>query len=154
MAAYYFDTSGIVKRYVRERGTDWVRALTDPSAGAAVYLARLSTVEVISAVTRRQRAGDLSAARAGGVLARFRQDLTLEYRLIEVTPAVFADAMQLAESHALRANDAVQLAAAVALQTRRLASGLGPIVMVSADEDLNTAASASGLLVEDPNRRP
>lgn len=31
MAAYFLDTSTVVKRYVHETGTAWVQALTDPA---------------------------------------------------------------------------------------------------------------------------
>ena len=33
MALFYFDTSGIVKRYVLETGTAWVQDITNPSRG-------------------------------------------------------------------------------------------------------------------------
>lgn len=33
MADYFFDSSALVKRYVREVGSDWVGQLTDPPAG-------------------------------------------------------------------------------------------------------------------------
>jgi uncharacterized protein len=154
MAAYFFDTSAIVKRYVVETGTPWVRATVNPAAANAVYLARLSAVEMASAVTRRQRGGFLSVTEAASILTQFRQDLILEYRVVEIGPALFSDAERLAESHALRANDAIQLAAAVELQSKRLANGLDPLTLVSADQDLNTAAATFGLIVEDPNLHP
>ena len=58
--------------------------------------------------------------------------------------------MRLANAHALRAYDAVQLAAVLELNSRYQASGLGGITLVSADRDLNTAATAEGMAVEDP----
>ena len=48
MAVYFFDRSGIVKRYVQEAGTAWVMAVTNPAAGNRIYLARIAGVEVIS----------------------------------------------------------------------------------------------------------
>ena len=53
-----------------------------------------------------------------------------------------------------RAYDAVQLAAAVELNTQRVAAGTGVLTLVSADQELNAAATADGLLVEDPNMHP
>src|SRR5690242_12447328 len=100
MAAYFFDASGIVKRYVRETGTAWVQAVTDPARGNFAYLARISVVEVTSAIVRRQRGGSITAPDAGAALAQFRQDVALEYRLIEITPPLLAAAALLAESHA------------------------------------------------------
>jgi len=33
MTAYYFDTSGLIKRYVTETGSDWVNQLFQPENG-------------------------------------------------------------------------------------------------------------------------
>ncbi len=154
MAAYFCDTSGIVKRYVQETGTAWVQALADPITGSRLYLARIAAVEVVAAVTRRHHGGHLTAAETADILRQFRSDLTAEYRGVEITPALLTSAMNLAETHGLRAYDAVQLAAVTELNASRIASGLGPITLVSADRDLNSAALASGLAVEDPNLHP
>ena len=53
MAAYFFDSSAIVKRYVREVGTAWVRDITEPVAGHRLYVARIAGVEVVSVLTRQ-----------------------------------------------------------------------------------------------------
>jgi predicted nucleic acid-binding protein len=154
MTAYFCDASGIAKRYLHETGTAWVQALASTSAGNRLFLARITTIEVVSAVTRRQRGGHLSIAEAAAILAQFRLDLAAEYGIIEITPALLSQAMTLAETHALRAYDAVQLAATLDLQASRTAIGLPPITLLSADRDLNLAATASGVLVEDPNLHP
>jgi uncharacterized protein len=62
--------------------------------------------------------------------------------------------MHFTDAHELRAYDAVQLAAFLELNGRWLAAGLSGITLVSADQDLNTAATAEGLLVEDSNVHP
>ena len=49
MAAYFFDSSAIVKRYVREAGTLWVMDVTNPAVGHRVYVAGIAGVEVVSA---------------------------------------------------------------------------------------------------------
>jgi hypothetical protein len=48
----------------------------------------------------------------------------------------------------------VQLAAAVELNRVCTSGGLLPATVVSADLDLNSAAQAEGLAVEDPNNHP
>jgi len=60
----------------------------------------------------------------------------------------------LVQKHGLRAYDAVQLAAAVALNNQRVAAGTGAVTLVSADQELNAAAAAEGLSVDDPNVHP
>jgi uncharacterized protein len=42
MADYYADSSVLVKRHVRETGTDWFRALADPASGQVITTARIS----------------------------------------------------------------------------------------------------------------
>ena len=76
------------------------------------------------------------------------------YTVVEITPALLADAAKLANTHALRAYDAVQLSAALSLNAQGIAIGLGGVVLVSSDNDLNAAAISEGLTVEDPNTHP
>ena len=154
MPAYFLDTSALVKRYVHEIGSTWVEAVTDPVTGNAIYILWMTEVEVTSAITRRQRGGTLSATDAATALAQFRQDLANEYNSIEVTPALLTTAVALVETHGLRAYDAVQLAAATTLQAYRATLALTNLIFVSADHDLNTAAGAEGLSVEDPHTHP
>ena len=154
MGAYFIDSSGVVKRYLVEVGSAWMRSLTDPVAGNVIHLARITGVEVIAAITRRQRAGSITVPQADQLRAEFRQDLVGQYRLLELSPVLLTRAMALAELHALRGYDAVQLAAALHIQVRRLKRGLTPLTLISADAELNTAAAAEGLPVDDPNAHP
>jgi hypothetical protein len=66
---------------------------------------------------------------------------------------LIAHAMALAEAHALRGYDAVQLAAALEVHVRCLAAGV-TMMLVSSDAALNLAALAEGLTVDDPNTHP
>ena len=154
MADYFFDTSALIKRHVRETGSAWVRSLVQAKAGHALYIARITAVEVTSAITRRQHPGDLTPAQAGAMLGHFRRHLTQRYRVIELTPALFADAMSAAHKHRLRAYDAVQLAVALDVHRRQQDAGLAPVTLISADQALNDAATAEGLTVDDPRSHP
>jgi uncharacterized protein len=151
MGGYFVDSSALVKRYVQEDGTNWVRRLTRRSAGNPIYLARITAVEVTAAVARRRKGKTLTSTKASSILHRFRQHLAGRYTVIELTPALFNDAMRLANSHTLRAYDAVQLAAALEILRQRHEAGRGPVTLISADTALNTAATAEGMTVDDPN---
>lgn len=151
MAVYFFDSSALVKRYATETGSDWVMAITEPTAGHSIYIARITTVEVVSAMTRRQRGGSVSQTDAATAMVNFRHDLSHQYRVVEMTPTVLTRAMTLAETHALRGYDAVQLATALIVHNMRAALGLPALVLVSADRDLNDAATTEGLTVDNPN---
>jgi uncharacterized protein len=130
VAAYFFDSSAIVKRYVQETGTAWVRRLVRGGKPDLIILARITEVEMTSAVARRRRGGSLTAARVRSILTRFRSHLAGRYIA------------------------AVQLAAALEVNGRYQSAGSGGITLVSADQELNAASAASGLVVEDPNAHP
>jgi predicted nucleic acid-binding protein len=154
MATFFLDTSALVKRHVAETGSAWVRSLTGAKAFHTLFIARITAVEVFAAITRRQRGGSLSAAQAGAILGHFRRHLTQRYVIVEVTPTLIAEAMLSARRHGLRAYDAVHLAAALEANRIYQTAGLGPVTLVSADQELNAAATASGLVVDDPNSHP
>src|SRR5438132_5821076 len=141
MPTYFFDTTGLVKRYVAEIGTAWVTGIMAPAAGNLLHLARLTGVEVVSAIVRRARGGSLSAAHAAAALARFRADFKTRFQIEGITVALVKQAMALAEAHAIRGFDAVQLTAALQVHRRCLALSQS-LTLVSADTELNAAAVA------------
>jgi uncharacterized protein len=115
------------------------------------YVARITLIELVAAISRRRRNGDLTPANAAAALSDVRVDFATDYRVIEVTAALAAKAEALAERHALRGYDAVQLAAAVQVKDAHTAAGLPAVTRISADLELNAAAAAEGLGVDDPN---
>ncbi len=154
MAAFIFDASGVVKRYIQEIGTAWVDSLADPAVSNELFVTRIARVEVTAAIARRCRGGTSLASTVVPVLAQFRQDAVHRYNILEITPALLADAERLAEVHGLRGYDAVQLSAALELHRLRRTAGLSNITLISADQELNAAGIAEGLLVDDPNAHP
>jgi predicted nucleic acid-binding protein len=151
VAVYYLDTSALVKRYAVETGTAWVVFLTSPTAGHEIATVRVSGPELIAAVARKVRSGQLAPADAERARAAFRADWQAQYLIVEVTAAVAERAMDLAWRHGLRGYDALHLAAALELQDVRRSLGLPALTFVSADRDQLQAASAEGLPVDDPN---
>jgi predicted nucleic acid-binding protein len=145
---YFFDSSGIVKRYVLEIGSAWVCGLVDPAAGNEVFLVRITGVEVVSALGRHLP--PLQPTLLAQALADFQHDFQNQYQLREVTPALVREAMRLAEVHRLRGYDAVQLAAAIETQGEFAARGLS-MTFGSADSQLNSAAAIEGVTVDNPN---
>lgn len=154
MAVYFVETSALAKRYIAEVGSLWLRALLDPSTGSSIYVVRVTAIEMIAAITRRERGGTLAPTDAATTRQAFRRDLATAYQVIEVTPSLANRAMLLAEKHGLRGYDALQLAAGVEVDVRYLASGLPAVIFISADTELNVAAMAEGLTIDDPNTHP
>ncbi len=151
MADYFFDTSALVKRHVNEVGSKWVRSLLRAKSNHVFYIARITAVEVVSAITRRQHGRHLSSAQAGAIIGHFRRHLKQRYRVIELTPALLDNATLVARKHRLRAYDSVQLTVALELNRLQAQVGLPIVTLVSADQELNSAAVIEGLAVEDPN---
>jgi uncharacterized protein len=82
---------------------------------------------------------------------RFHEDFARAHEIVEISPAIVARAMEFARRRFLRGYDAVQLAVASGLQSVRQILGLPVLTLVSADADLNSAAVAEGLVVDNPN---
>jgi predicted nucleic acid-binding protein len=154
MAVFYLDTSALVKRYVAEKGSGFVRQITDPNAANFTWTASVTCVEIVSALFRRVNTGSIALAGAQAAEQAFRQDFYALLRTIDVAPNILAQAMAFAKIHWLRAYDAIHLASAIEYQHRRRALNLRPLLFLSADQPLNQAALAEGLLVDDPNRYP
>jgi uncharacterized protein len=106
---YYFDSSALVKRYISEKGTAWVLGITDPGVGNIIFVARITAVEVVSAITRAAWAGSITSADAFSAKANFRYDYLNQYRAMEITAGLIARAMALAEQYALRGYDGCSL---------------------------------------------
>lgn len=154
MPAYFFDSSALVKRFAQEQGSAFVLSLLRPSAKNRLYAARITEVEVCAALARRRKATTINAAQAAKGLRRLRHDLPRRFTQVAISEGVLVEASRLAETFALRGYDAVQLAAAMAANSERSLNGLSPLIVVSADAELNDAALAEGFAVEDPSNHP
>lgn len=76
MAALFLESSALIKRYVREIGSDWVIEQTTPGPDRSLFVASITKVEVISALTRSSKQGGaLSLEDARHAIAYFRSDL-------------------------------------------------------------------------------
>jgi uncharacterized protein len=153
MAILFLDSSAVAKHYIIEPGSRWVKTALDPAGENQIHVSLLAGVEVIAAITRRRREGSLGADAAAAAIRELRDDFEFLYQHVAVNEPVVEQAMRLAEKHALRGYDAVQLAAGMTLNDRCLNLGLS-ILFVCADAALNTAATAEGLQVENPNLHP
>ncbi len=116
MTAYFLDSSALVKRYVSETGSAWIQLLTDSQTGNELFIARITWVEVRSALARRQREGNLTSADVAQVILEFRSDLNNQYQVIELDSTLAVSAGQLVGQYPLRAYDAGKLASVLLLQ--------------------------------------
>ncbi len=154
MPFYQFDASGLVKRYVDEIGSDWVRAIVDPAQGNLISIADITRAEVASALARRAREGVLTLDERDDLMRTFQAHCATEYRLAPTDHPIIDLAVELILRHPLRAYDGVQLATAVIVNRSLIAHSLPPLVFISADDALIAAAQAEGLMVDNPNWHP
>lgn len=150
MPAYFFDASAIVKRYLREAGSEWVRQILVREQ-PRIFISSLSGVEVLAAIMRKGRSGETRPPERDKALRAFRREFTTNYALVPPVPMVIHKAMDLLLTHPLRAYDAVQLASAFALPPSPHGATL---TFVSADERLLSITRTFGFATENPNLHP
>lgn len=155
MNLYYFDASALVKYYVTEPGSTWVRELIDqgdPDTGEwlnTVSIAEVSLVEVAAALAMSARTGRLRQKDREREYRHFMSDVVHRYSSVRVITADFEAAAEFTQLHPLRAYDALQLA--VALRYRQvLARYRVGLIFVSSDERLLSAAQVEGLATDNP----
>ncbi len=154
MGVYFLDSSGIVKRYVAETGTAWIKQLCDPASGNDIYTAHVTGAEAAAAVMRRVRRAEIAARDGSVAIADLQTHLRTNYTIIPITEEVVQRAITLVQQHRLRGYDAIQLAAALEMTEGLAELSLPPPIFISADNDLNAAATAEGLAVDNPNAHP
>ena len=155
MTAYFLDSSALVKRYVPETGSAWIRALSAPNPGNSLFIARITWVEVRSAIARREREGSLTPTDATLIIQRFRSDLNNHYQVIELDSTLAETAGQLVNQYPLRAYDAVQLASVLLLQPAfATTTQSAQLIFLTADDRLSAIAKSLGLLTDNPNHHP
>lgn len=57
MAHYFFDSSALVKHYVSETGTLWVRGIVDASPPNEIAIAHVTGAEIVATISRRVGVG-------------------------------------------------------------------------------------------------
>ena len=114
----------------------------------------MSIIEITSAFARRLRDGTLTLHEFTTVRDAFRNDCLVDYQVMPPTMAIVDYACALLERHPLRAYDALHLATALSAQQFLTTRGYPPLTFLCADDTLNRAAMAEGLVVDNPNDHP
>ena len=86
MPFYQCDSSGLVKRYVDEVGSGWVRAIVDPSTANISSIADITRAEVTSALARRTREGVITLNERNELVDTLRAHCSTQYRLVPTQP--------------------------------------------------------------------
>ena len=150
MAIYYLEPSALVKYYVTEPGSTWVRVLVDTQDNA-LATAELTIAEVSAALAVIARTGRISRRQRNELWGKFKRDLLIRYEFLSTHRTTINRAAELCQEHPLRGFDAVHLASGLQLQeTLAQQEEGGTITFVTGDDALVTAAQAEGLTVDNP----
>ena len=149
MPTYFVDSSALVKRYRSEPRSRYLARLIDNAE--RLIASRLTKVEVTAALVRRARGSNQPAEILNNAVAALETELQNSFELIELDELLMEQAAALAREHAMRGADAVQLAC---LLLARRDDPDNELFLLSADDELNAAAFAEGLQVENPNLHP
>jgi predicted nucleic acid-binding protein len=136
----YFDTSALIKRYVRERNSTRVVSLLRRHD---LLSSAITPVEVMSALSRRRRDRELSEKDFAVTMSRVQNE-RVRWELVEVSGPVLSRAEEIVQGAVqMRAVDAVHVAS---LTTFQAAVGI-QIPFVTADGRQRDAATVLGLEV-------
>ena len=139
----YLDSSALIKRYVREDGTDVVKSIL--GGDDLITTSKLSYPEILSALMRKVRAGEIERKTFNGIVDMFDRDwdhvLVLDFHndLLQIVKMLIG-------KHPLKAADAIHLSSALWLK----ASSKAEVTFVASDSSLLKAAGAEKLHVMNP----
>jgi len=136
----YLDSSALVKRYVREDGTDVVKSIL--AGDDLITTSKVSYPEILSALMRKVRAGEIERKTFNGIVDMLDKDwgyfLVLDFHndLLQIVKMLIG-------KHPLKAADAIHLSSALWLK----ASSKAEVTFVASDSSLLKAAGAEKLHV-------
>ncbi|MBM3128761.1 MAG: type II toxin-antitoxin system VapC family toxin [Chloroflexi bacterium] len=155
MTIYYLDSSAIVKRYVDEWGSAWVRQICAEREAVSgeklnsILIGEIAVAEVAAAFAVLVRRNAIVPPVGEHVYEKFIREFRDEYTLVHLTASLILSAAELTQRHPLKGYDAVQLALALHASKSLQADDLS-LTFVTGDETLLHAARAEGLTTENP----
>ena len=146
MTCYFLESSAFAKLFILEQGSEPLIKELETVDDAQKLVSSLASLEVRSAIRRREREGDISLAGAAQALAALDAEIR---RIVEqpVSPLVIDVAKLVLDAHSLRAMDALHLATCIVM---RDTLQMSDICFTSADDALLKAAKSEQLPVLNP----
>jgi predicted nucleic acid-binding protein len=139
----YFDSSALVKRYVKEQGSDAVQSLIERGDGLAT--SKLTYPEILSAFGRKHRAGELVRALFQGLVVQFEADWKSVF-VVEFHDELLPTVRLLLTKYSLKGADTVHLSSALWLRRGVEVD----VTFVASDVSLLKAAQGERLKVINP----
>ncbi len=150
MTVYYLDASALLKRYVKEIGTEVMDSLLGEKTTSDAFTTSMLAVLEINASFRRLQKGRLISQRMmeRSLIGFWRDVLAFEHR-IPLTDVILDAVLDVVATHALRAGDAIHLASVLEVQALSRATDQ-PLVVFSSDNELLAACQAEGISTLNP----
>ncbi|MGB7189641.1 MAG: type II toxin-antitoxin system VapC family toxin [Acidobacteriaceae bacterium] len=146
MTYYFLESSALAKLFIYEAGSEPLARLMEQTEDARKLVSSLASLEVRSAIRRRQRMGEIPLEDADHAL----DDLSFENRRMmeqPLSPAVVDTARELLDAYPLRSLDALHLATClVARETLQSTD----ICFVCSDKALLNAAESENFATLNP----
>src|SRR6266513_2451553 len=137
LRSVYFDTSVLLKRYIREAGSDRAITLTQRYL---IISAAIAPLEMHSALRRVEADGGLSTKALQAALKRIQTERQ-RWDLVAISPEILESAERLTIDCNIRSLDGIHLACALACQSRLKRS----LPFITADLRQKNAAQKFGL---------
>lgn len=141
---FYLDSSAILKRYIRERGTERVEAvyLEALNGEATLHLSTWNIGEVLGALGKYHRRGWLGDEEHGTARQAFLTEMTRLIKLgvaalVPVRSSLLAESWPLVERHGIYQADALQIASARIVDADQLLTGDQRLAETSETEAVN-----------------
>lgn len=143
----FADSSAVVKRYVDEEHSETIERLP------MNVISAVCRVEVVAALGRKTRIGEITETEAAVLIREFEFDLAgntegeIRFVSVAVSGKLLGEAARLSIVHGLRSLDSIQLASA--LTARESDPECGDFLCF--DKSLNRAAAAYGFSILSPS---
>ncbi|MBM3238445.1 type II toxin-antitoxin system VapC family toxin [Candidatus Poribacteria bacterium] len=153
MNSFYFDASGLAKRYSSEVGTPLVNYLFANVTSNRMMCLTIGACEVVWIFVRKKNRGDITSTAFNQAIVDFQTEVinAAGFTLISAEDELVIASFDLIEEHSINSTDAILLNSAlnIAADLRRAGNDL---VVVAADERLLRAARAEGLETFNPEK--
>lgn len=152
----YLDSSALVKKYVREQGSNEIQARLAAQSGADAipFTSILTYAEILAVFARRSNDGTLKVREAAHARNEFEGDWAVGLAPIPLDSGVLLIVRALLSRIALKGSDAIHLASAIWLRDMvRTGTSSGQpsrLVFATSDAQLAKAALEHGLEVFNP----
>lgn len=87
---------------MNEVDSAWVLELFNSEPSNKIFIAAITGVEIIAAIARRSRGGNLNPANTQILCNQFRSDYQTDYQIVKITNSIITSGMAMAEAYSLR----------------------------------------------------